>query len=126
MTTASPRRSQLLSENRKLRVSLEEAEELIRAIRRGTVDAFVVDSPGGPQVYVLQGLDAEANRFRGEILAQVSDAVIALDWDERIIYLNVAAERLYGIAASEALGRKVSVLYRVRWHSPEDEAAATT
>ena len=78
---------------------------MLRAIRSGDVDALVIDSDAGPQVYTLQGLDAETNRFRGEMLAQVSDAVIAVDNEDRIIYLNAAAERLYGFTASTALGR---------------------
>ena len=76
-----------------MRARLEEAEETLRAIRGGEVDALVVETVDGPQVYTLQGLDAETNRFRGEMLAQVSDAVIAVDGEERIIYLNAAAER---------------------------------
>ena len=98
-------RSTLLAENAELRARLGEAEEMLRAIRGGDVDALVVEGAAGPQVYTLQGLDAETNRFRGEMLAQVSDAVIAVDGEERIIYLNAAAEQLYGFAASEALGR---------------------
>src|ERR1700687_870331 len=60
------------------------------------------------------------------MLAQVSDAVIAVGSDDRIIYLNAAAERLYGFAASRALGRTLSKIYETRWLHPEDEAAVTT
>jgi len=70
---------------------------MLRAIRCGEVDALIVDSAAGPQVFTLQGLDAESNRFRGEILAQVSDAVIAIDDDDRVTYLNAAAARQYGV-----------------------------
>lgn len=107
MDTKTAPRSTLLKENSDLRVRLDEAEATLRAIRRGEVDAFVVQSVGGPQLYTLQGQDAETNRFRGDMLAQVSDAVIAVDNDERVIYLNPAAERLYGFDASEALGENV-------------------
>src|ERR1700688_223401 len=105
MHTKSPSRSTLLEENAGLHARLDEAEETLRAIRRGEVDALVVQSAGtgGSQIYTLQGQDAETNRLRGEMLAQVSDAVIAVDNDERIIYLNAAAERLYGFAAPRAL-----------------------
>jgi PAS domain S-box-containing protein len=120
---SSPK-STLLAENAELRARLGEAEETLRAIRTGDVDALVVESATGPQVFTLQGLDAETYRFRGEMLAQVSDAVIAVDGDGRITYLNAAAERLYGIAASGALGRTLSTIYEARWLHPEDEAAA--
>jgi PAS domain S-box-containing protein len=117
-------RSTLLKEIADLHVRLEEAEATLRAIRRGEVDAFVVQSAGGPQLYTLQGQDAETNRFRGEMLAQVSDAVIAVDDEERVIYLNPAAERLYGFDASEALGRTSSTIYESKWLRPEDKLAA--
>jgi PAS domain S-box-containing protein len=113
-------RSMLLEENATLRARLGAAEEVLRAIKGGEVDALVVES-----IYTLQGLDAETNRLRGDMLAQVSDAVIAVDGEERIIYLNAAAERLYGLPAFATLGRTLSEIYESRWLHPEDEAAAT-
>jgi len=115
----------LLAENTELRERLAEAEEMLGAIRRGEVDALVVDSPQGARVFTLEGIDAESNRFRGEILAQVSDAVMATDPEERIIYLNPAAGRQYGVSAFDVLGRRLRELYEVRWLRPEDEAAMT-
>lgn len=114
----------LLAENAELRARLEEAEEMLRAIRAGEVDALVVEGDNGPRLYILQGVDAEQNRVRGEMLAQISDAVIAVDLDERITFLNAAAERRHGVRASGVLGRKLSEIYTRHWPSPEREAAA--
>jgi PAS domain S-box-containing protein len=114
----------LRAENAGLHVRLEAAEEMLRAIRSGEVDALVVEGEAGPQIFTLQGLDAEQNRFRGEMLAQVSDAVIAMDTEDRITLLNAAAERQYGIRATDALGRKLSEIYTGLWPSPADEANA--
>ena len=119
-------RAALLEANADLCARLDEAEETLRAIRNGEVDALIVQSAGGPQVYTLPGQDAETNRFRGEMLAQVSDAVIAADEEERVIYLNAAAERLYGFTASEALGQSLSKIYASSWLHPGDERAAKT
>ena len=47
----------LEAELAELRLRLEEAEETIRAIRTGTVDAFVVEVPHGARVYTLQSAD---------------------------------------------------------------------
>ena len=116
--------SRLAEDNADLRARLEEAEETLRGIRMGEVDALVVQSVGGPQVYTLQSQDAEANRFRGEMLAQVSDAVIAVDGEERIVYLNAAAELLYGVDAAKILGRTLPCMYESRWPKPENELAA--
>ena len=41
----------------KLRARLEEAEETLRAIRSGEVDALVVNGPRGEQVFTLEGAD---------------------------------------------------------------------
>lgn len=108
MTTAA--QASLRAENAELRSQLEGAEEALRAIRSGDVDALVIEGASGPQLYTLQGHDAEANRIRGEMLAQVSDAVVAVDDASRITYLNAACEWLYGMPATQALGRKLSEL----------------
>ncbi len=46
--------------------------------------------------------------FQAHLLANVSDAILAMDEHFRITYWNSAAERLYGWAAAEVLGRTVS------------------
>lgn len=123
---STPSKSALLAELAELRIRLEGAEETLRAIRGGEVDAFVVESSAGPQVYTLQGQDAEASRMRGEMLAQVSDAVIVTDTEMRVSYLNAAAERLYGLVASHSLGQSAAKIYELRWLHPEDETTAQT
>ncbi|MGZ8236769.1 MAG: hybrid sensor histidine kinase/response regulator [Methylobacter sp.] len=123
MPTQSPTEQTLLAENAELRARLEEAEETLHAIRSGEVDALVVDSSAGTQVFTLQGLDAELNRFRGEILEQVNDAIIVLDDGQHIAYLNTAAAHQYTVTASQALGCHVTKIYQNRWLHPGDEAA---
>ncbi len=123
--TASPE-APLPAENAELRARLEAAEETLRAIRSGEVDAFIVDTEQGPQLFTLQGLDAESNRFLGEILVLVSDAVIATNGEERVTYINAAAERQYGLVAATTLGCKLAELYGIRWLRSEDEAEAMT
>jgi PAS domain S-box-containing protein len=126
MSAESPPDAALVAQIAELRARLEEAEETLQAIRTGAVDALIVESSAGPQVFRLEGLEADSSQFRGEILAQVSDAVITIDDDQRVTYFNAAAERQYGVTASDALGRHLSEVYRHRWLRPEDEAAATT
>lgn len=109
---------ELRAENEELRAQLEEAQETLRALRNGEVDAVVV----GDKLYALEGVDTASNRFRGEIIAQIYEAVIAVDCEDRVTYLNPAAERQYGVTASEALGRNVAEVYRLWWAKPEAEA----
>jgi PAS domain S-box-containing protein len=61
----------------------------------------------------------EARRaFQAQVLAQVSQPVVATDITEIITYWNEAAERLFGFSAAEALGRNGSELLKSRW-APE-------
>lgn len=126
MPTQSCTQQTLLAENAELRVRLDEAEETLRAIRHSEIDALVIETSAGSQIFTLQGQDAELNRFRGKILAQISDAVIVVDDDNRVTYLNTSAAEQYGIGSSEALGHFVTEIYQNRWLHPNDEAAMTS
>jgi hypothetical protein len=48
---------ELLHANGDLRTKLDEAEETLRAIRNGEVDALIVSTPQGNQVFTLQSAD---------------------------------------------------------------------
>jgi len=124
--STTPAEELLRAENTELRERLAQAEDTLRAIRSGEVDALIVETADGPQVFTLQGLDAESSRFRGEMLAQISDSVIAVDADQRVTYLNAAAELQYGVRAATALGCKLTDLYECRWVRAQDEAQAMT
>ncbi|MFN8493194.1 MAG: PAS domain S-box protein [Caldilineaceae bacterium] len=68
---------------------------------------------------------AEAQlKFQANALAQVNDAVITVNNEQRITYWNAGAERLYGYTDSEALGQPLSTITAYRWIKPADEVAA--
>jgi PAS domain S-box-containing protein len=112
--------------NAELRAHLDEAEDTLRAIRSGEVDALVVQGRLGTQIFTLQGSETESNQFRGDILSQISDSVVAMDQDQHVTYLNAAAEQQYGITASDALGRSLDELWTTQWASPQAEEAAAS
>ena len=62
--------------------------------------------------------------FHSWILGQVNDAVVAIDNDGRVTYLNHAAERQYRVTAAEAVGRPLPQLYEFHWIHPGDEGRA--
>ena len=97
----------LQAQNAELRLRLAELEDTLESIRRGDVDALVVDN----DLYLLGSAHAAANRMRQEVLAQMEDAVFAFDAEEHVVYMNAAAERRYAVAASEALGRHRSAIF---------------
>ncbi len=111
----------LQAEIARLRLLLEESFETLRAIRSGEVDAVVVDGEAGTQLFTLESAEAASNRFRGEILGQVDDVVIAVDQSERITFMNTAAERLYGVTSVDAIGQKLSLLRENQWIHPQTE-----
>ncbi len=67
---------QLLAENENQRARLEEAEETLRAIRGGEVDAIVVSSGGDEEIFTLESAReylATANQSRLALLSVVED-----------------------------------------------------
>ena len=88
-----------------LRKKLAEAEELLRAIRAGDVDALVVDSGVAPVVYTLKGA-ADPYRL---LVEQMSEGALTLSSEGVILYCNAAfaqmirkpRERLIGGLFSE-------------------------
>jgi PAS domain S-box-containing protein len=61
-------------------------------------------------------------RLHATMLSNVLDAVITVDTQQRIRYVNAAAERQYRVRASEVIGTPLSRLYRCCWLNPADEA----
>ncbi len=111
MTSAADELEQLRLDNEALRLRLEEAEDTLAAIRRGDVDALVV----GNDIYTLDRAQTASNRLRQDVLAQMHDAVLAFDLQQHLIFMNPAAERQYGVPASEALGRLKSDVFSAHW-----------
>jgi PAS domain S-box-containing protein len=66
----------------------------------------------------------EKLRLQAEVLDQIRDAVIAIDNEQQVIYLNQAAAEQYGIKPDDALGCELTELYQYDWLKPEHEQAA--
>ncbi len=67
-----------------LKRRLLDAEETLRAIQRGEVDALVVNTGKGEQVFTLQGAD-QAYRL---VMEQMSEGVVTLSPEGVILYCN--------------------------------------
>ena len=109
-----------------MRIRLEKAESRLHALRGDNVDDLVTLRVDDSQVHTFQGREAEANRLFGEMLARFADAVIAVDEYNHVTYLNASAERLYGIASSDAVGRSQAEVFTSPWFKTDDEMAVTT
>lgn len=71
-------------EIRELRAQLAEAQEMLRAIHEGEVDALVVSTPEGPRIFTLQGAD---QTYR-TIVEQMQEGAVTLIQAGRVSYSN--------------------------------------
>lgn len=76
--------AQLRGENQELHLRLEEAEETIRAIQHGAVDAFVVQEEAGHRVYTLEAADRPYRLF----VEQMQQGAATVHADGVIAYCN--------------------------------------
>lgn len=104
MATSHPSPEDLLAENADLRQRLEEAEDTLRAIREGEVDALVVSGHAGEQIYTLKGADYS---YRILIEAMNEGAgILALDGD--ILYANQQLAEILGAPLERLVGTRIS------------------
>src|SRR5690349_470651 len=96
MNTPSKRETKLLQENAELRARLEEAEETLRAIQSGEVDALVM----GDQVYSLKGAETP---YRVLVEAMNESAATLLP-DGTIYYCNGRLAELLGRPPGSLIG----------------------
>src|SRR5262245_47741087 len=83
-----------------LRRRLEEAEETLRAIRQGEVDALVVDSPKGEVVYTLTSADYPYRLM----IDEMNEGAVSVSPDSYILYSNRNFAGILGLAESNASG----------------------
>ncbi|MGV3590483.1 MAG: ATP-binding protein [Gammaproteobacteria bacterium] len=91
---------QLELENRELQLRLFEAEETIRAIQTGAVDAFMVDGEIGQQVYTLESAD----RPYRLVIEQMQQGAATLLNDGTIAYCNTAFAVLLKVPHQKLVG----------------------
>lgn len=90
----------LAVENSELRIRLEEAEEILQAIRSGSIDAVVVGAPDEPQVYTLRGADHPYRVF----VETMKEGAVTLADDLTILYCNQAFAGLVRSPMQKVIG----------------------
>src|SRR4051812_1194599 len=75
-----------------LRARLAEAEEMLRAIRQGEIDALVVEGDRGNQVYTLHSADEP---YRN-LVEQMQDGAVVVTLAGDILYCNARFAGLVG------------------------------
>jgi two-component system NarL family sensor kinase len=116
LKTVRPKNSSRPAPPRKLaglRARLAEAEEALRAIRTGEVDAVVVAGRQGPQVFTLQGAE-HAYRV---LIESMNEGALTLTADKMILYANQCFARMVKCPLEEVTGGSFR-----RFLSDEDRA----
>jgi len=92
---------ELAAENEILRVQLAEAQEVIRAIQSGEVDAVVVSGPEGEQVFTLRGAEYS---YRA-LVESMNEGAASLDPDGTVLYCNQRLADLCGVPLQRIIGQ---------------------
>jgi signal transduction histidine kinase/ActR/RegA family two-component response regulator len=85
---------------RSLTERLEEAEETLRAVRSGEIDAFIVQGPRGEQVYALRSAEQPYRNLIEEMLEGA--AILTTDGD--VAYCNKRFAELVAVPLEDAIG----------------------
>jgi len=88
-----------------LRARLAEAEETLRAIRSGEVDALVISGSLGDQVFTLEG----AGHAYRVLIESMNEGALTLTADEVILYANESFARMVKFPLEQVAG---SLFYR--------------
>ncbi len=103
MKQAEPTRQELIEENETLKERLWEADQTIKAIRGGEVDAFVVQESGEEQVYTLKGADV-AYRI---LVESLNEGALILASDDSIFYCNGCFSAMVGVPIQKIIGTHI-------------------
>ncbi|ACM21908.1 sensor histidine kinase, PAS domain-containing [Geotalea daltonii FRC-32] len=90
----------ILAENEDLRLRLEEAEETLRAIFGGEVDALVVNAPEGERIFTLEGADYPYRL----LVESMNEGAVTLAPDGTIIYCNKALADMLKVPLEKIIG----------------------
>jgi len=91
------------TELQQLRTRLAEAEETLRAVRAGEVDAVVVEGPDGPQVYTLK---TAADPYR-LLVEQMAQAALTVSPDGLILFCNGCLAQLLDVPRERLIGTRL-------------------
>lgn len=101
MSDPTPRpAAELAQENQELRQQLQEAEDLIQAIRTGTIDALAVQAPEGPRIFTLEGADQSYRT----LIEQMNEGALLLSQSGTVLYGNACLAGLLRVPLQTLMG----------------------
>ena len=102
----------LQTENQELRRRLEEAEETLRAIREGEVDAVVVTGSRGTQIFSLSGAESVYRL----IVETMQEATLTVAPEGLILWCNPQFANLLQSPAGQILGKPLQMFVNPDQH----------
>ena len=103
---------QLIAENEELRRRLDEAEETLRAIRSGEVDALIVPGVGGELVFSLKDAD---HSYR-LLIEDMNEGALTLTPEGMIMYANRRFAEMLKTPLEKVIGSMIHT-----WVAPSDK-----
>ena len=107
----------LQAENQELRRRLEEAEEALRAIREGEVDAVVVTGSRGTQIFSLSGVESVYRL----IIETMQEATLTVTPDGLILWCNPQFAKIFQNPVGQILGKPLQ-MFVIPEHIPRIDA----
>ncbi len=104
MSESKKSKPDLLRENEELKIRLEEAEDTLRAIREGEVDAVVVSGSKGEQIFSLVGTDS----IYRLIVETMKEAAFTLAFDGKILFCNAQFGEFVKCPLEQITGRPLA------------------
>ncbi len=93
----------ILAENETLRQQLAEAQETLRAIQHGEVDALVVSTPEGEQVYSITG----AEKPYRVLIEEMKEGAVMLSENNIILYCNIGFAEIIKQPLDKIIGTNI-------------------
>lgn len=105
-------KEQLLAKIEELRARLEEAEETLRAIRHGEVDALVVSTERGEQIFTLKSADYPYRL----LVEKMGEGALTLTAEGAILYANQRFAEMLKTPLEKVIGSSIAT-----WVAPADQ-----
>ncbi len=106
LTAENSNEKSLLAETQSLRDQLAEAKETLRAIQQGEVDAVVVNTAEGPQIYSLTGAETPYRL----LIEEMTEGAVMLCEDNSIMYCNKGFAQMVQTLLDKLIGGNIETV----------------
>src|SRR5512141_1682586 len=93
---------------------LDEAESALEAIRRGDVESLIIEGPGGPRIFSLEG----AGQSYRVLVEAMNEGAATLSAEATILYSNARLAEMLGSSLERVMGSSL-----FEWIPPDSRKA---